>query len=131
MINFWLLAAADLGSAFRAHSKRSGSLDNNWYLVAAVVAIAVFWTGLYYWDRHRKQNKHQGKLHNSLFLELCEAHGLNRAEQGVLKMAAASAESADQAALFVDPSLLRGKAASDEVDSKEYGELAGKLFGSI
>lgn len=130
MLKFCLIAAVDLSAVSRnAQSKPSVSLGDNWFLIAAVLAIAAFWIALHFWDKHRKRRTRAGSNPKSLFLELCQAHKLSRAERNRLAYAASEKQLPHAGILFVDPRLLQDFAQGDDPDHEEYALLFRKLFG--
>lgn len=130
MLRWCLLANADLGRAFTRYSKRSSSWSENWYLIVAVLGIALFWIALYFWDRYRKQIIYSDDSEKALFLELCRAHQLSRAECTILLRAVRAKSLQQPALLFVDPTLLLQLAFSNSTDAASYSQLSKRLFGS-
>ena len=112
------------------HQQRSGALGSNWYLVAAVVCIGLFWFGLYLWDRHRKKHIAPVEDLDSLFGKLCQAHQLRRAQRFLLMEVAQNNQLNEPALLFVDPSLLHRAAKTNGAQQQELALLYAKLFGS-
>ena len=106
-----------------------GSSSRNWYLVLAVVGIAVFGAGLYFWDKHRKSSGSGSDHPKSLFLELCSAHGLSRGERALLRDAAEQQGIAQPGLAFVDPRILEATASAAGEDAAAFGELRQRLFG--
>lgn len=131
MLRWCLLANADLGRAFTRYSKRSSSWSENWYLIVAVLGIALFWIALYFWDRYRKQIIYSDDSEKALFLELCRAHKLNRAERKILLKAVQAKSLQQPAILFVDPTVLLQLAFSNSTDSASYTQLSKRLFGTL
>lgn len=131
MLGPWLFAAVDLSAVSRgAQAKRSISLADNWFLIAAVLGIAAVWIGLYFWDKHRKRLKRASSSSpKSLFLELCQAHQLNRTERSRVAHVAAEKQLSHAGLVFVDPLLLQDFAQGDDPEHEEYALLLRKLFG--
>ncbi len=130
MIQWWLLANTDLGRSFSRYSRRSGSLSENWFLVAVFVAIPVLWGALTYWDKYRKRHAPSGNNPKSLFLELCRAHTLSRADRSLLLKAAETRRLKQPAMVFIDPAILRELAAARSADAGAYRQLAKKVLGA-
>jgi len=132
-MTFSLLAQMDrfkeMGRNFRGEDAAVSTSDL-WALAAAVTLIVatvlVLYLSLGRRDRQRKRNSPHG-----LFLELCKAHELTRAERKLLEGVAAGLRLTDPGQLFVRPELLDG--LPDEPGSMEQRavahSLAAKLFG--
>jgi hypothetical protein len=97
-------------------------------IVFTVVAVALAWTGLLLWDRHRKQAALRAADPNGLFESLCLVHHLSDAESGVLRRLVTTRQLAQPGAVFVDPSVLRDAAAHREPGC---AALLRRLFGDL
>lgn len=124
-----LLANADLGRAFVRYSRRSGSLTENWYLVAVFVAIPLLWLALACWDRYRQRLARRAHTPKALFLELCTAHRLARLDRGLLWKTVQSRQMGQPAAIFTDPAILADLSACGTAEAEDYARLREKLFG--
>jgi len=129
MFEWWLLANVEAFRAAARYMQRSASLSESWFTIAAVAAIIQFWLALVYWDRYRKQPVRQEDRPKSLFLELCRAHKLSRAERGLLSSIVDAKHLKQPAIVFVDPGVLGDPAGSSAPETRACAELAGKLFG--
>lgn len=112
-----------------ARNSPTASLEHSWYLIVAVVVIALTWAWLYYWDRYRKDSLKRPATPQSLFRELCAAHRLSRQEQALLEAIVEREGLEHPAVVFVAPALLRSMAAAGGSRAAEYAELGRKLFG--
>jgi hypothetical protein len=121
--------SAILAAAAR-YSAKSSTIGNHWYLVCAIAGIAVFWVALHYWNRYRDKLVLPGRRLPPLFLELCEAHQLSRAERTLLLKAVESSRLTHAAAVFVDERILRRLIDAGGADGPPCAELLAKLFGS-
>lgn len=129
MIHSVLIAVVDFTSAVRRHNSQSASSGHTKLLVAVVAAIAVFWIALYYWDRRRKQRKHQVDSSDSLFVELCDSHRFGRSERAVLTQAARTNGVEEPALLFVDPALFQRTLKTVATDPGQSQAMAEQMFG--
>lgn len=129
MIHPALTAAVNFVRAVRKHNTHSGSSGHGWFIFAAIVVIGLFWIGLYYWDRLRKQGKRQTDSSGSLFAELCTAHQLSRSERAILTQAARANRVEEPALLFVDPALSEQTLNTVATDPGQSQALAKQLFG--
>lgn len=129
MLQWWLWANADLGKSFVRYSRRSSLLADNWLILTIFVAIPLLWVALACWDKWRKKLIRNGDSPKTLFLELCLAHKLNRAERSLLQRAAGAKRLKQAALIFVDPTILGKLSASKSAEASGYRQLAKKLFG--
>lgn len=91
----------DMGSGFREKRESFDPTDLLWWLFVAVVVIAVFGVVariLANQDKHRLYNSPR-----ALFRALCQAHGLDRTDRGLLKQIASSQRLSTPARLFLEP----------------------------
>ena len=131
MLKWWLTASNDLARSFSDYTRRSSSLTDNRFLIGVFLAIGLFWIGLYYWDKHRKQIRRDGHNPKSLFLELCRSHQLSRSERSLLLRVAEMKQLNQPTAIFIDPAILGSLAASSSSGAGEYKALLEKLFGEV
>jgi hypothetical protein len=108
-----------------------GKMD--WVLVVGAVALVAFAVAaLYFWNALRKTRiAGLGGSAGDLFLELCEAHELNRLERSLILQLAATYEIPQPATLFVDPWSLEQAAAAPGPEANRYAALRQKLFGVL
>lgn len=129
-MSFVPLVNVDVSRAVSRYNERSSTLEDNWFLLGAILALLLFWVGLYYWDKYRKKTDRQVNYPQELFLELCQKHRLNRSERSLLWHAAEQAYPNQPAVVFVDPRILKKRGESDAENASEYGQLARKIFPS-
>lgn len=111
------------------YQQRSGTLTQNWFLFLAIAGILLLWAGLWYWDKYRNQFVGLAKRPTSLFLELCQAHRLNRAQRALLYKIAEARQLSPPSRIFLDAAALRGAAQAGGPESTSCGALLAKLFG--
>ena len=128
---YCLLAQTDLGRAFSRYSRHSSSLSDNWFFIAVAMAIAALWIALYYWDQFRKEGVPDGGRQSSLFVELCQVHGLTRPERMLLLRAMEDRVQVPQAAVFIQPEILAELALSESAEAGQFRDLFTKLFDGI
>jgi hypothetical protein len=92
--------------------------------VTAVLAIAAFWAGIYFWDRRRRPTAPAPGT--GLFGDLCRVHQLSREERDVLHRVTTGLPS--PAVVFVDPQLLDRLGDSHPADAVACAALRGRLF---
>ena len=106
---------------------------NSWgdssFLIIAIGLIIVFWVVLYHWDSLRGRASRKEGNPKSLFLDLCDAHQLTRAERALLFKAVGTANSGQPALVFVDSRILGRLATQRSTEADTYARLAAKLFG--
>lgn len=129
MLEAWLLAGTDLGRAFARYSRRSNSFEENWIVLLVIGGIAALWIGLYVWDWLRKEDDPTPDVPNSLFIELCRAHRLERGERELLARLAEAQDLAQPALLFVQPAILTAAGRSDLPEAPVFAGLGRRLFG--
>lgn len=124
-----VLANVDMFREAARHMQRSGSWASNGILLGAVAVLLMFWGGLVWVDRIRKERLLARKSPLGLFTELCRMHHLSRSQRQLLAAAAPSSQPEALAQIFVDPSILRRLAERETDESPEFAELLQKLFG--
>jgi hypothetical protein len=92
-------------------------------------AAAVLWAGLMVVNSIRTRRGELRQSSEGMFLELCAAHRLDRAERQTLLALAATLPAAECCRIFLDPQYLDDKSAAGGPDAAEYQRLADKLFG--
>ncbi len=126
-----IIAATNLSETVKAmnrYSRKSSSVMDNWPILVAIAAIALFWAVLHFWDKYRKSRVSELTTPQSLFEELCDLHKLGKADRTLLEKVV-TAQNLDQpAAVFVDPGVLATAASSGGEGG--YLKLRSRLFGS-
>jgi hypothetical protein len=130
MTGLALLANIEAYRAAGRYIRQGPSLQDNGILVVTVLAIALFWTGLYLWDRHRKSTVRLLTGPRGLFQELCQVHRLSPTDQALLSKAADRKQLDQPAVIFVDPRILSEFATSPHPEAADYARLSEKLFGA-
>lgn len=122
-----LIASFDGLQAARQRLNSTGSSRDTAVLFMAALAIAAFWAGLYFWDRHRRPAPTANPL-IGLFADLCRVHSLSHEQKLLLQ--AAVGETTHPAIVFVDPRVLDRyrEAHPDEVAACD--DLRVRLFGA-
>ena len=123
-----ILANLDAFEAGRRYLERPGSSSANWFLLVAVIAIALLWVLLFYWDKFRKQFAKRVDNPQMLFVDLCKVHGLNLAEKSLLMKVINMAHLTQPSLVFIDPGIIGTMTDSGNPEAAEYGKLARKLF---
>ncbi len=124
-----LLANSELQISVERYTRRSASIVQNWHLIVGGLVVAAFWVGLYCWDMKRRKSSSRKGTPKSLFIELCQAHGLDRAERNLAWKVAESRSLKQPALVFVDQDLIGRFGQSHAGEAKECNQLANKLFG--
>ena len=120
-----ILARVDLSDVSK-HSRSSSGLSNNVELIMwFVVAAGALWAVLHYWNRYRDKILRRGDSPQSLFLELCRVHRMDRTEKSLLMQAVTAAQLDEPAVVFVNPQVLGAMS-----ESQACRALTEKLFGS-
>ena len=122
----FVIASFDGLQAARQRLNGTGSSRDTAVLFMAALAIAAFWAGLYFWDRHRRPAPTVNPL-MGLFADLCRVHSLSH-EQKLLLQAAAG-ESVLPAIVFVDPRVLDHYRDAHPDQIAACDELREHLFG--
>ena len=107
---------------------RIGTSSANWFLLVAVVAIALLWVFLFYWDKFRKQLAKRVDNPQMLFVELCQAHELTLAERSLLVKVINLSHLTQPSLVFIDPGIIGTITESGNTEAVEYAKLARKLF---
>jgi hypothetical protein len=128
MTNFGFLIASFEGlQAVRERLNSASSSRDTAVLFMAGLAIAAFWAGLYFWDRHRRPAPTANPL-MGLFADLCRVHSLSH-EQKLLLQAVAG-EHSNPAIVFVDPHFLDHHRQVHPAAAAACDELRAQLFGA-
>jgi len=123
-----ILANLEAFEAGRRHLLRPGSSSANWFLLVAVIAIALFWLLLFYWDKFRKQFAKRVDNPQLLFVDLCKVHGLTLAERSLLIKVVNLSHLTQPSLVFIDPGIIGTMTESGNSQAAEYAKLARKLF---
>ncbi len=99
------------------------------FLAVVVLAVAALWLGLILVERTRRYRKLTSQTPHALFLQLCRAHRLTRAERQLLWSVHAPAHPDQCCHSFIDPRVLGRQAVSSTPLADDYAALARKLFG--
>lgn len=125
------LILANLGQAWARYMRNSLSLESNWTWLVAFVSIALLWIGLFFWDKHSRPARSPAARAGSLFIELCETHGLTPQQRSSLLAATKKDHLAEPAVVFIDPRIVGRLAESESNDTGAYAALHQRLFGEI
>ncbi len=117
-----------LESVSRYLNEHTTSSKDLWFIVLAIAAIAILWSGLALWDRFQANRKQKNLRLQTLFAELCEAHRIQPLESELLKHAAKRYGLSDAASLFFTPQALSALSEIG-IPSDQIGELRRRLFG--
>ena len=123
-----ILANLEAFEAGKRHLLRTGSASANWFLLVAVIAIALLWVCLFYWDKFRKQLAKRADNPQMLFVELCKAHELTLAERSLLMKVLNLSHLTQPSLVFIDPGIIGTMTESGNLEAAEYAKLARKLF---
>lgn len=123
-----IASTAEISEKLNRWIRPSGSTSEGGILILILVAIALLWGGLYFWDRWRK-SKTPGMGREDLFLQLCNLHNLSKRDRHLLRTVAKTLRVDQPAMAFVDPNLLLKFAESDPDSSLDLRHLADRLFG--
>ena len=126
--NRLLLAAADLGRAFQAHTRRSTSIGNLLLYAGIALGFVAMLAALSYWDRRRKVQTFETDPELILFRSLCRVHGLPAADVQILTKLATVKNLERRSDLFVDPALLAETAHRPGTNADRYSRLHRRLF---
>ncbi|MFN0197636.1 MAG: hypothetical protein ACKVT0_12905 [Planctomycetaceae bacterium] len=107
----------------------NSSSKDIWFIVLAVAAIAILWTGLALWDRFQSSRKREKQRLQTLFAELCDAHHIPSADVTILKQAAEIYGLSDPASLFFTPQVLSSYSEIGE-SAEQIMSLHQRLFGA-
>jgi hypothetical protein len=125
----WVILA-NVGEALSRYMRQSTSTQRGGIWGFALLAVILFWVGIYVWDERSKRVKIPEEKSESLFQQLCKTHRLNQQQRTKLLTAAKQCELAEPAVVFVDPKVLSQLAGDDSGESRAYAELGQQLFGS-
>ncbi|HEX6985808.1 MAG TPA: hypothetical protein VF170_10540 [Planctomycetaceae bacterium] len=94
--------------------------------IVAVIAVAAFWAGIYFWDlRRRSAPAPKGP---GLFGDLARVHRLSDADRELLRRATVGLS--NPAVAFVDPEVLDRYAFAHPADATGCDALRERLFGA-
>ena len=116
-------------SISRYLNEHKTSSKDIWFIVLAVAAIAILWTGLALWDRFQLSRTRKKQRFQTLFDELCDAHHIETADATLLKHAAEQYGLSDAAGLFFTPQAL-SSFSEDGVPTEQIVSLRQRLFGA-
>jgi len=123
-----------LAVSFRevARSLRQGSTnsDSLWIIVAALLALFLFWMVLFLIDRYGRGLISSKPGPAALLNDLVRQHHLSPAERRLLAEIAESRNAVDQLRLFIDPRSFGPAALRRPQDGDAVVRLQRKLFGS-
>ena len=94
--------------------------------IVALLAVAAFWAGIYFWDRHRRPS--DPPAGTGLFGDLCRLHQLSREERELLHRVTAGMPL--PSVVFVDPEALDRLSDKHPVDAIACTRLRNRLFGA-
>ena len=123
-----ILANLEAFEAGRRHLSQPGTSSANWFLLVAVIAIALLWVLLFYWDKFRKQFAKRVDNPQMLFVDLCKAFELTLAERSLLMKVMNLSHLTQPSLVFIDPRIIGTMIESGNSESAEYAKLARKLF---
>jgi hypothetical protein len=120
----------EMGREFRGERAKVDFTDVLLVVAATVVAVVVFWL----LARFAALREGRGPANNPklLFTQLCQAHGLNRAQRRLLIQLGEQAQVAPTSAIFLRPELL-DKALADPQFGPFHADLAAlrsRLFSA-
>ncbi|GAB4151102.1 MAG: hypothetical protein Tsb009_26330 [Planctomycetaceae bacterium] len=126
----WLIASAELGKAFQAHSRRSGGWsDTLWFLSLVLLAVG-FFVLMYYWDKIKVTFVRPETPEEILFHELCKLHNLSKVECELLTKIVEQASPPQPAFVFVDRTLMVNYSRQPNAPKRTCAALMKKLYGS-
>ena len=123
-----ILANLDGYESGGRYLNRVGSSSANWFLLVAVIAIALLWVFLFYWDKFRKQFAKRVDNPQMLFVELCKAHELTLAERSLLMKVINLSHLTQPTLVFINPEIIGTMTESGNTEAAEYAKLSRKLF---
>lgn len=126
---WWLLASENLGKAFQAHSRRSGSWsDGIWFLLIVALTVA-FFAIMYYWDRIKISVVGAPSHEEALLSDLCKLHHLSTVESELLSKALGQISLPQPAFIFVDRTILTQFSNGQGAPKRTCTALIKKIFG--
>lgn len=129
MRTLWGLTQVEFVQAISGYLRnRDGEYQTTVVLVTIAALIGLAWLLVIAFDRMAGRAEGKDAEPQSLWDELCEAHGLNASEKKLLEQAQLHYGESG-VTVFVDPRLLKG-IESEVLDKTAIVQLGEKLFGS-
>ena len=125
----WLFAASSGFNAISRHIHRRKSPADFMIYVAAIMTIGLLWAAYSWMERSKKPIRQVAHNPHSLFLELCQAHRLVRAERTLLQQAMEKSPPSERCQVFIDPRILGRLSIANTIEADSYAKLSRKLFG--